>query len=333
MRTYLTLLLVLLSVLAVYSQTDDDQADDIKKINFPSSFGSSLILKSKTVEILASSSLFSTVQYYKYTGLAGGGVLSNRITSSTSSFFMNFGISARSIVDLGLGFDYGIARNDADATVSPFKVYSSDRLNTRGVTYVRARARISPFSAAPELVLSLNGGLAIPKDTIAQKLGAEKDIVGLGLSYFGRFNSNHSYFLQGKLGYSPAHTRIFDTSNPELKTEIPFQNTVSASAFYIYNITRGAFYAIPGISYQGLFQKSVHSSRIYSRSTALLAILVLQFQFSRNFAISAQYAYPILLDSHYPQVELDSRSSYSGAISILYRIDTSKKLIIDQIRQ
>ncbi len=302
-RLFVAVVLSFFAATFVSGQEEDETAFVLAGV-------SPIILESGGLEVYNSSQLVSYWNQLRILDLSGG-AFSNiyRLSQfqNTTSVFYGFSVDRR--WDLGIDATYARQRWDDAARTSPFEIFNGDAINQSGLSYLGIRARVQPFASLPEL--TLQGGARIPMangDELRRQLSADRIQINMISTFYKRMGYWTSYLLQG--GWSFSLPRSVEETN----TEMPGLHNLSFAGFLAFNIWNNQLFVVPGMSYSGVFQKSAKSSRLLQRSHAVLANMVLQFQFGRAFSISLQQGYPILFESYVPNVTYNRRSFTSSAL-------------------
>lgn len=321
--------LIFLVLIILPGLVNCQETEELKQLNLSATSGSSFILNSSELELITSTSLSSFRSRFSYNTESVAGINVYRSSSSVSSFFTNLGVSEQNIIDFGFGVEYARSRFDEDANSSGRKVYSNDGLSVGSFSNITYRLRWAPLAVAPEFLISVNGKIPLRKGETAQKLSSEKYFAGLGLSYFGPVGFNDYFYVQGNFDYGFNHNREYEQYS--FSSEVPANQNVSLSAYYIYNSPIPSLYLLPGISYSGTFQNSIRGNNFLQRTHSVLLNWIVQFQINDTIAITYQQSYPSLFfKSHIPSIEFERSSLAVSSLSLRFLFDTTESMLIDK---
>ncbi len=288
--------------------------------------GSSTVLRNGQAEIISNNTLTSYWLAFHQTDKNSPIIDRFRRTLFNADLFAFYGVSATGRYDVGIQLKYVRSRFDNAATSSMFKVFEGESSGAAdnnaifdpttfidrsfgGLGSVGLRFRAIPILSVPELVV--NGGYAIStvKDEVEQvQLGADRDIMDIGLTYFKKLNANAYYFFSGT-------GQIFF---PSAVTDQSLYNT-SASFFLIQRTTNQRFTFYPGLSYSLAFRPAELDSNPSLIRTAdfLFAFGGIQYAPNAKYNIFLNGGFPLIANIKNPQQQI-VRESYS-VVSLGFR--------------
>ncbi len=291
--------------------------------------GASTVLSSGEVEIIWNNTLASY-----WIGLHENGPESPifdriRQTQFTSDLYGFYGVSASGSWDVGLHLRYLRARKDNAASSSMFRVFESQKDKSfnaspdegseaagilfddsfGGLASAGLRFRVRPFRSRPEFVL--NGGYSIStvrNETEQFQLGAGRDMIDVGATYYKELNPNTYYFFNALFSaFLPS-----DVENPrpvDFRTETLYNTNLSF--FLIQRTNNNKFTFYPGLSYGINFKPSQFSDRnLIKTQEYLFAYAGAQYAPNLQYNIFLTFGLPLIIKVESFQQEI-IRESYS----------------------
>lgn len=291
--------------------------------------GASVVLSSGEAEIIWNNTLASY-----WIGLRENGPDSPifdriRQTQFISDLYGYYGVSASGTWDVGLHLRYLRARKDNAASSSMFRVFESTKDKSfnatpdasseaagiifddsfGGIASAGLRFRVKPFQRRPEFVV--NGGYSIStvrNETEQFQLGAGRDMIDIGATYYKEINSNTYYFFSGMLS-------AFLKSNVDEVRPVDFRNenlyTANLSFFLIQRTNNNKFTFYPGLAYGINFKPSQFDDRNLIRTQEFLfAYAGLQYAPSLQYNVFLTFGFPLIIDVESFQQDI-IRESYS----------------------
>ena len=279
--------------------------------------GASNVLNSGESEIIWNNSLFSYQLAFHEFGDDSPVLDRFRNTQFISDVFGFYGISQNGRLDIGLQMKYVRSRIDNSATSSIFKVFEEETepsdedlffdpsgvldRSFGGIASIGFRFRYKPFIRKPQFVLNGGFGLSAVKDeTKQQRLGAERDILDLGFSFYDELGPKTLYFLSG--------TGQWFLKN-DVRTEPLY--SVSLSAFLIQRSMNNKLMIYPGLNYGLSFKPSeLDAQDLIKTIDFLFGFVGLQYGFNARFSLFGTAGFPLIIDLKNPYQEI-VRESYT----------------------
>jgi hypothetical protein len=291
---------------------------DTLEQNFIVSGAASSVLRNGEGEIIVNSSLVSYWLAFHQNGNNSPVLDRLRNTVFNTDISGYYGISQNGKWDIGLQLGYARTRLDNSAKSSMFKVFDKRptideeidapfgtqiKLDESfgGVANIGIRFRYKPFNYVPGLLLTGGYSAATIKDQNEQvQLGADRDFIDLGLSYYKGLTNNVFYFFSSSLrSYIPS--KVTDQSF-----------FLSSFNFFLIQRTNNQKLTVyPGLSYTLAFKPSIYDSRPFVRTTEFLfAYVGIQYAIDRKFSVFTTMGFPLFVEVINPQQEI-VRDSYS----------------------
>ena len=291
---------------------------DTLQESFIVSGAASSVLRSGEGEVIINSSLVSYWLAFHQNGNSSPVLDRLRNTVFNTDFSAYYGISQNGKWDIGVQLGYTRTRLDNSAKSSAFKVFEkSPTLDSEidspfdtqikldqsfgGIANVGIRFRYKPFAYVPGLLISGGYSAATIKDENEQvQLGADRDFIDLGVSYYKGLTNNVFYFFSSSLrSYLPS--KVTDQSF--------FLSTFNFFLIQRTNNQKFTFY--PGLSYTLAFKPSVYDANPFVRTTEFLfAYLGMQYAINTKYNIFTTVGFPLFVEVVNPQQEI-VRDSYS----------------------
>jgi hypothetical protein len=291
--------------------------------------GATTVLSSGEVEVIWNNTLASY-----WIGLHENGPDSPifdriRQTQFISDLYAFYGVSASGSWDIGLNLRYMRARKDNAASSSMFRVFQSQQDKSfnaspdeasgasgiifddsfGGLVSAGLRFRVRPFRARPELVL--NGGYSIStvrNETEQFQLGAGRDMIDVGATYYKELNPNTYYFFSGMfMAFLP--TDVDEVRPVDFRAESLYSTNLSF--FLIQRTNNNKFTFYPGLSYGLNFKPSQFSDRNLIRTQEFLfAYAGVQYAPNLQYNVFLTLGLPLIMEVESFQQSI-VRESYS----------------------